>query len=67
MRAYDRQSKYTCEHEINKESEHTSLLAFKPQSTITSYRSITLGFKHNHQSMYMPEHPSKRTFWYPSI
>ena len=56
VRAYDGQSKYTCEHEINKESEHTSSWAFKPQNKNTSYCLITLGFKHNHQSMYVPEH-----------
>ena len=48
MRAYDCQSKYTCENEINKTCEHKSTWAFKPQSTHVSYHSTTLGVKHNH-------------------
>ena len=62
MRANDRQSKYTCEHEINNAFEHTSTLAFKPLSTHISYHSITLGLKHNHQSMWVSKYPTTWTF-----
>ena len=67
MRAYDCQSKYTCEDEINKACEHISTRAFKPKSTHTSYHSIAFGFNQSHQSMYVPEHPTTYMFRSPCI
>ena len=75
VRAYDHQSKYTSEHEINKASEHTSTWAFKPQSTHASYHSITLGVKHNHKNVWAyerpttwsPKPPSLFTYYHPSV
>ena len=67
VRAYDRQSKYTSEHEINKACEYTSEWAFKPQSTHTSYHSIAFGFNQSHQNMYVPEHPTTWEFQSSSV
>ena len=64
MWANDYQSKYAFRHwAFDQQSiEHTSTYAFRHPSTHTSYRLITLGFKHDYQSMWVPEHPTTWAF-----
>ena len=42
--------------------EHTSKCAFRNPITHTSYSPITLGFKHDHQSILVLEYPTTWAF-----